>query len=306
MRFGLQQSAWVEPILLEKKKIIDEALDRYLPPENQYPPTIFSAMRYGVFSGGKRLRPILFLLTAELLGEDWRKLMPSACAMEFIHTSSLLLDDLPCMDNAETRRGRESAHRVYGEGSTVLASFALLMHAIHLLSLNSDIIEAKEATLSRVMREVSRAVGCFGMISGQLVDLEADQSTMDLTTLEYIHSHKTGSLFVISTVLPALWHEADEQAIRDLTAFAQDFGLAFQIQDDVDDFVVEDVPQHAGDATGRSKSTFVSFMGIDNARKLVERLAARAKAAVEKFGDRGKCLSAMVDCALLNSEPKAP
>ncbi|TLM97481.1 polyprenyl synthetase family protein, partial [bacterium] len=176
--------------LKSRAEIIDRELDRYLPGPEEQPPVLHQAMRYSIFAGGKRLRPLLVIAAAEAVGGTARQVMPTACAMEMIHTYSLIHDDLPAMDNDDYRRGRLTSHKVYGEAVAVLAGDALLTGAFELIAGNEEISGVSSDSVARVIREVGTASGSRGMIGGQVADMENEHKAVDAATLHYIHTHK--------------------------------------------------------------------------------------------------------------------
>lgn len=185
----------IEKYLKIKREGIDEALENCLPKEDAYPPKIHRAMRCSLLNGGKRIRPILTLATSQVVGKKANLLM-AACGIELIHTSSLILDDFPSMDNANFRRERPTTHKVFGEAVAILAAYGLLMKGFALIAQNCRKAKIDKKVASQIMEDISEAIGSSGMIGGQAVDL--DSKAMDLKTLEYIHSHKTGKLFAVA------------------------------------------------------------------------------------------------------------
>ena len=215
----------------EKKKKVDEALDRYLPGKNTFPRSIHKAMRYAIFSGGKRLRAILSIASAQACGGNMGDVMPSACAIEIIHSYSLIHDDLPAMDNDDYRRGKLSCHKKFGEDIGILTGDALLTLGFQLLAKGRD----SETNILR-LREITRAIGSTGMIGGQVVDMEEKgKNDTGLAVLEYINTHKTGALIAASVKTGAIGTTADDRKIKSIFRFGQYVGLAFQIVDDVID-----------------------------------------------------------------------
>jgi len=195
----------IERYLRAQKSLVDEALGRYLPPEEHYPSVIFQAMRYSVFAGGKRLRPILALAAAEAVGAGAEAVLPVACALECIHTYSLIHDDLPALDNDDFRRGNLTNHKVFGEANAILAGDALLTFAFELMTDARHWRDGMPASLLQVVYEIAQAIGTFGMIGGQVVDLQMERQEVDLKTLRYIHSHKTGALIRTSVRSGGFW-----------------------------------------------------------------------------------------------------
>jgi geranylgeranyl diphosphate synthase type II len=279
----------IATLLAEERRVIEGALDRWLPPPGEYPERIHEAIRYSALNGGKRLRPIIALAATRALGFDETRIVRSACAVEYVHCCSLVLDDLPSMDNAMMRRGRPTTHREFGVATAILAADALLMHAFKLLADNGVEVDAPGPAIARAVRDLATAVGSFGMVGGQHVDLEvADRETIDAATLEYIQSRKTGALFVVSAAVGGTLLGAPEARLAPLKAYARSLGLAYQIIDDVLDaegdaqILGKDVGQDAG------KNTFVTVHGPGAARGAARRLVAAAKAALDDIdGDSG-------------------
>lgn len=283
--------------LLETRKIlIERALDYFLPGEKQYPPEIHRAMRYSIFAGGKRLRPLLVLFSAELFTADWQRALPAACALELIHTYSLIHDDLPAMDDDDYRRGRLTSHKVFGEAVAILAGDALLTLAFEILAgspeqknefCSSYWINVQPEVKLKAIWELARAAGVEGMIGGQVVDLASEGKSIDAETLEYIDTHKTGELLLASVRLGALLAGAKLEELNKLTTFARLLGRAFQIVDDLLD--VEGNEQKMGKTKGkdvqREKANLVSCYGVDVAKKSRDRLYAQAVQELAYFGE---------------------
>jgi len=288
-----------------EKKLIDKALDKYLPPVEEYPPLIHKAMRYSIFPGGKRIRPVLLLASCRLCGGKVEDALPAACAIELIHSYSLIHDDLPALDNDDYRRGKPSCHKKFGEAIAVLTGDALLTHAFSVLS------RSKRA--KKVIREISQAIGTQGMLGGQVVDilkirkeaqrhkgtkaqripetkgqkLKIPQSAepnrnskagIDARTLEYIHTHKTGALIAISVKAGAIVAGAGESRINRLFMFGRHIGFAFQIIDDLKD-----------------REGYYSLLGVKEAKQKVEELVLQAKEELFPFGRRAAGLKSLAD-----------
>lgn len=273
----------------EYQASIDATLRSLVPDDGT---VVAKAMTYTLEAPSKRVRPVLTLLAAELCGGSAARAVTAAAAMELVHTSSLILDDLPSMDDAALRRGRAANHVAFGEAVAILAAFGLLNHAYGALA------RAYEPPLAATLAAlVSEAVGSRGLIGGQAIDLLATEKEIDFDLLERIHREKTGALFNASAVAGALTAAGDASAIAALSAFAKNLGLAFQIVDDVLD--VEGDPADTGKAVRQDarKTTFVSFSGVDGAHQLATELCLAADAALVPFGraaDRLRALSAFV------------
>ncbi|MBE9178073.1 polyprenyl synthetase family protein [Oculatella sp. LEGE 06141] len=261
-----------------------------------YPDKIYEAMRYSLMAGGKRLRPILCLATCELLGGTTEMAMPTACALEMIHTMSLIHDDLPAMDNDDYRRGKPTNHKVYGEDIAILAGDGLLAYAFEFVAAQTQQVSAERVL--QVIARLGHAVGAAGLVGGQVVDLESEgKPDVSLETLNFIHRHKTGALLEASVVCGAILAGADDSNLVRLSRYAQDIGLAFQIVDDVLDITAtqEELGKTAGKDLQAQKATYPSFWGIEESRRQAQALVTAAKAQVEPFGDRAKPLQAIAD-----------
>lgn len=263
--------------------MIDAALDALLPPETSYPPTIFKAMRYSVFAGGKRLRPLLLLAAAHALGVDGQRFLPVACGLELIHTYSLIHDDLPAMDNDDYRRGRLTNHKVFGEGIAILAGDGLLTQAFAVMLSQPDV---EPALLLQVVREIAQAAGPYGLVGGQVVDLESEHQHIDGETLRFMHSAKTGAMFRAAVRSGALLAQADDQELLALTQYAEQFGLAFQITDDILDVTgdAKKMGKAVGSDAKKAKATYVSLYSLPVARRMAEEAVAKAVDSLRNFG----------------------
>ena len=280
--------------LSERQALVEAALDRAI--AVVYPTTIYESMRYSLMAGGKRLRPILCLATCEMVGGTLEMAMPTACALEMIHTMSLIHDDLPAMDNDDYRRGKLTNHKVYGDDIAILAGDGLLAYAFEHLAAQTQNVPA-ERTL-QVVVQLAQAVGAAGLVGGQAVDLESEgKPDVTLETLSYIHRHKTGALLeacVISGAILAGVSDADRQP---LSRYAQDIGLAFQIVDDVLDITATsaELGKSAGKDLQAQKATYPSFWGIEESKRQANQLVADAKAQLAPYGDRAQPLLAIAD-----------
>ena len=282
----------VERYLQEQKALVDAALARFLPPEENYPPVIFQAMRYSVFAGGKRVRPILALAAAESVGAMPEDVLPMACALECLHTYSLIHDDLPAMDNDDYRRGRLTNHKMFGEANAILAGDALLTFAFELMTDARHWRGVSPARVLGVVYEIAYAGGAFGLVGGQVVDLQMERQAVDLPTLQYIHSHKTGALIRACVRCGALLGGGSPAEVEALTAYGTHIGLAFQIMDDILD--VRGDEQLMGKALrkdeNRQKATYPRLVGLTESEARAQAAAAAGVAALESFGERGAVL----------------
>ena len=276
----------------EKARLIDIALDNFLPTEETDPEIIHQAMRYSIFAGGKRLRPVLCLTAAEIVGSDVKLLSRAACAVELIHTYSLIHDDLPALDNDDYRRGKLTNHKVYGDAIAILAGDALLTRAFELIAECGQDSSTPPHVVIRVIKEVAAAAGSMGMIGGQVVDIESENKDIDKDTLTYIHSHKTGALFRASVRVGAMLGGGTETQLSQLTRYAESLGLAFQITDDVLD--VEGDSAKLGKAVGsderKNKNTYPARYGLSESKQLARQTVEDAVSALQGFDDRADIL----------------
>jgi geranylgeranyl diphosphate synthase, type II len=273
------------PFIAEHLAAIERELDRVVPPEARRPEGLHRAMRYTLFAPSKRVRAVLAILSADVCGGGELRALPAAAAIELVHASSLILDDLPALDNADLRRGRPANHVAHGEAMALMAAFNLFNLAF------STITEAYEPPLAgRLTALLASAVGSEGLVGGEVEDLLATERSISFETLELIHRWKTGALFVAAATAGALTAGARAEQATALAAYAKNLGLAFQIVDDLLD--VEGDPAETGKPrlTDARKTTFVSFSGTDGARELARELCDTATAALVPFGSRGSRL----------------
>ncbi|MEH2211804.1 geranylgeranyl diphosphate synthase CrtE [Nostoc sp.] len=279
--------------LKERQKLCDNALDRSIPVI--YPEKIYEAMRYSLLAGGKRVRPILCLATCEMMGGTIEMAMPTACAVEMIHTMSLIHDDLPAMDNDDYRRGKLTNHKVYGEDVAILAGDGLLALAFESVAIETPQSVKREVVL-QVIARLGRALGAGGLVGGQVVDLESEgKSDISLETLNFIHKHKTAALLEACVVCGGLIANASPEDVQRLTRYAQNIGLAFQIIDDILDITStqEQLGKTAGKDQKAQKVTYPSLWGLEESRSKAQELVKEACVELEPFGDRAKPLQAI-------------
>jgi geranylgeranyl diphosphate synthase, type II len=279
----------VRPLLEELNKfqsLVDGGLRSYFPPTAAYSHRVRKAMEYSLFAGGKRIRPILCLLACKAVGGRMIKALPAACALEYIHTYSLIHDDLPALDNDDYRRGLLSCHKKFGEATAILAGDALLTEAFSLLSDPEVMKKVQPRTRIRLIREIAGAAGIQGMVAGQEADLEAEKKKVSLDYLRYIHNHKTGAMIKASLVCGGLIGEGAPGEIRALRRFGEKIGLAFQIKDDM--LNVEGQAKVMGKKTGtdekKAKATYPVLMGMEKSKTLAQELLDEAKEALGIFG----------------------
>jgi len=280
----------------ERRRLVDAALDGALPAEATWPATIHRAVRYSLFAGGKRIRPLLVLAAGEAVGGAREELMPLACAVEMIHTYSLIHDDLPAMDNDDLRRGKPTSHKVFGEAIAILAGDALLTRAFHLLAeLPEGCSEARLRRRLQATALLGAACGTGGLIGGQVMDLESEGKAIDAASLERLHRAKTGALLSACVRGGALLGGAAPAALAALGHYGDAVGLAFQVVDDVLDATeaAERLGKTAGKDHAARKATYVSVHGLEQARILALRLLTEALAAVEALGREAELLRAL-------------
>jgi geranylgeranyl diphosphate synthase type II len=276
----------------KQQKRVERALQSSLPKPTTKPATIHKAMRYSMFAGGKRLRPILCLAAAEALGSNGNNALPLACAVECIHTYSLIHDDLPCMDDDDLRRGMPTSHKVFGEGMAVLAGDALLTLAFELMA---SVKGCSRYSTADMVLELGRASGSLGLIAGQVADLEGEKKKLGMNDLRYIHENKTAALITSSIRLGAMSANATAQQLKQLTTFGYSLGLAFQVIDDILDITQtsEQLGKSAGKDVKAQKSTYPALLGLEKAQKEATRLTHQAMTALKSLGKRAESLRAI-------------
>jgi geranylgeranyl diphosphate synthase type II len=282
----------LEAYLARGRGAVEGALAQSLPPLGSQPASLHEAVRYTLLLPGKRVRGVLVLASCELLKGRWDDALPLACAVEMVHASSLILDDLPSMDDATLRRGKPTLHKVVGEANAILAAVNLLNAAFVMIQ---EAPALKDRARSRATSRLAEAIGAAGLIGGQVADLEATGTKLDLDALEYIHSHKTGALFIAASELGAIAAGGSASAMEALHRYAKNLGLAFQITDDLLDYSGN--PETTGKDAGldRNRTTFVNLCGIDGARRLTDELIAASVAALKPFGRRAEILTGLAD-----------
>jgi geranylgeranyl diphosphate synthase type II len=284
--------------LASRQKRIDHALDRYLPKASTKPATLHKAMRYSLFAGGKRLRPVLCLAAAEACGGKISNALPLACALECIHTYSLVHDDLPSMDNDDFRRGRPTCHKVFGDGIAILAGDALLTIAFEIVS---SVRPAPRYNMSILLREVAVAAGSQKLIAGQVADLEAEGRNVKRDELRFIHENKTAAILKTSVRLGAMSANADAKKLRAITQFGHGLGLAFQVIDDILDLTQtsEILGKSAGKDVAAKKATYPAVIGLEKSRAEARRLTRQAHDALSVFaGSKAQALHALANYLL--------
>lgn len=281
----------------KKQEQVEAALAGELRPGDVLDKTLASSMEYSLMAGGKRLRPVLLMAAAEAVGGRGEEYLTSACAIEMIHTYSLIHDDLPAMDNDDYRRGKLTNHKVYGAGMATLAGDALLTLAFEVLLRQHGVSDAVKLT---VLREVSEAAGAKGMVGGQAMDLGAEGQQVNIITLRRMHMGKTGALFRAAVRAGAILADGDAAELVSLTRYAESFGLAFQITDDILDVTgaTEDIGKPAGSDERNHKTTYVTLATLPGAEKMARDAVATAVEALTPLGDRADFLRALAEFLL--------
>jgi len=280
--------------LEDKKNIIDKALDQFLPSENKLPFIIHQAMRYSVFSGGKRVRPILTLITAELLDQEIEKVISAACGIELIHTFSLIHDDLPCIDNDDFRRGKPSNHKVFGEAIALLAGDALLVSGFELIAKNSEVKGIKKQSIINLIKEISFYIGTANMLGGQVEDINPGNKNIKKEDLYNLYMKKTAALICVSIRAGAILSNANQRQLKALTRYGENIGLAFQIVDDMLDIMQ--------DERVMKKPTFPNQYGIKESKNEADRLIKEAKDSLKIFNNKAETLKNLADYILLREK----
>ena len=287
----------LERFLATRSAAVNRALDKFLPPETARPATIHKAMRYSLFAGGKRMRPALCLAAAAACSGSDSFAMPLACAVECIHTYSLIHDDLPAMDNDDYRRGKLTNHKVFGEGIAVLAGDALLTQAFEIAA---QCRAWPRYPHHRIIQELAIAAGSLQLIAGQVADLEAEGRKISAQQLRFIHERKTSALLCCSVRLGGMSANCNSSQLRALTSFGYHVGLAFQVIDDILDVTQtsEQLGKTAGKDTKARKATYPAIVGLEKSRKIAAQLTGRAFAALKPFRGRAAALEALAQYLL--------
>jgi geranylgeranyl diphosphate synthase type II len=289
-------SAELAEVLTARQQLVEAALDRWLPRQEGRPPTIHEAMRYSVFAGGKRLRPLLALLACEAASGDPDSALPAAAALEMIHTYSLIHDDLPAMDDDDFRRGRPTCHKVYGEAVAILAGDALLTHAFQVLA-DPTAGTTPEAARLAIVAEIAHAAGSLGMVGGQTMDILAEGRVLDPETLLDLHTRKTGALLRAAVRVGGIAAGAGEASLAALTRYGERIGLAFQIVDDILDIEGDsaEMGKSAGSDLRKQKATYPAIFGLEESKRQAAQLLGEAKDALQSLGAPAWTLLALAD-----------
>jgi len=278
--------------LQEKKRLVDHALDRYVPSSDGHASTVYNAMRYSLFAGGKRLRPILTIASSEAVGGYTDSVLPFACAIELIHTYSLIHDDLPAMDDDDYRRGNLTNHKVYGEAAAILAGDALLTEAFRLMTDSNTISGVDPNTVLNVINDIADAAGASGMVGGQMVDIELEGKQVDISDVEYIHTHKTGALIASSVRIGARLGGGTKEEVGLLSMYGSAIGLAFQTVDDILNVEGDEalLGKSVGSDANKKKATYPAVLGIDDSKKTADELIDKAIGYLRQFDNKAEPL----------------
>ena len=277
-------------IIKQRAKEVDSYLEQYLPKQTEYPSEIFEAMRYSIFAGGKRLRPIMLLSACETLGGESNKAIPFACAIEMIHTYSLIHDDLPAMDNDDYRRGMLTSHKKFGEAVAILAGDGLLHHALEVMAdacVKDCCIETTKA-----MQAIAHGAGVYGMLSGQVVDVLSEGKQIDEKTMYFIHKNKTAAMLQGALKAGALLAGATQQQVDNMEKAGEKIGVAFQIADDILDITstLEELGKPVHSDEKNEKNTYVTMYGIEKSKEMVKTLSQEAMIILKTFGEKANFL----------------
>ncbi|GAA0861166.1 polyprenyl synthetase family protein [Paraclostridium tenue] len=275
---------------------IEILLNEYMPKEEGYQKTIFEAMNYSLSAGGKRLRPILTLEACKLVGGNEKDAIPFAAAIEMIHTYSLIHDDLPALDNDDLRRGRKTNHKVYGEAMAILAGDGLLNYAYEIM-LKESIGKDDSNKYLKAINEIAKASGIYGMIGGQVVDIESEGKSIDKDKLDFIHMNKTAAIIIGCMRAGAIIGGASENQLENITKYAKNIGLSFQIVDDILDVVGDEAKlgKKVGSDIDNEKSTYPSLIGLDKSKEIAKNLIEEAKLSISNIDKDREFLNSLAD-----------
>jgi geranylgeranyl diphosphate synthase type II len=294
---AVDHDSMLRTYLRNRKALVDEALDRLVPAEGKEPEEIVKAMRYSLFAGGKRLRPILCIAAAEAVGGSLDHVMPVACALECIHTYSLIHDDLPAMDDDDFRRGQPTNHKVFGEAMAILAGDALLTEAFSILAEAARMDGMDASRLLQAIADIARAAGVWGMVGGQVMDVRSEGKTVDTDILYGIHERKTGAMIRVSVRSGALLAGGTEGQITALSDYGRRIGLAFQIADDMLNVMGNStlMGKNTGSDASRGKVTFPALIGMEASQKKLATLVREAIANLAQFDEKAAPLRRLAE-----------
>ncbi|GAA0091642.1 MULTISPECIES: polyprenyl synthetase family protein [Paraclostridium] len=275
---------------------IEDLLNEYMPKVEGYQKTIFDSMNYSLKAGGKRLRPILTLEACKLVGGNEKDAYPFAVAIEMIHTYSLIHDDLPALDNDDLRRGRKTNHKVYGEAMAILAGDGLLNYAYEIM-LRESLSKGEPEKYLKAINEIAKASGIYGMIGGQVVDIESEGKSIDMEKLDFIHMNKTAAIIIGCMRAGAIIGGASEEELENVTKYAKNIGLSFQIVDDILDIVGDEAKlgKKVGSDIDNEKSTYPSLIGLEKSKETANKLIAEAKMSIDYINKDSEFLNNLAD-----------
>ncbi|EQK43790.1 polyprenyl synthetase family protein [[Clostridium] bifermentans ATCC 638] len=275
---------------------IEDLLNEYMPKVEGYQKTIFDSMNYSLKAGGKRLRPILTLEACKLVGGNEKDAYPFAVAIEMIHTYSLIHDDLPALDNDDLRRGRKTNHKVYGEAMAILAGDGLLNYAYEIM-LRESLSKGEPEKYLKAINEIAKASGVYGMIGGQVVDIESEGKSIDMEKLDFIHMNKTAAIIIGCMRAGAIIGGASEEELENVTKYAKNIGLSFQIVDDILDIVGDEAKlgKKVGSDIDNEKSTYPSLIGLEKSKETANKLIAEAKMSIDYINKDSEFLNNLAD-----------
>ncbi|CEK31468.1 geranyltranstransferase [[Clostridium] sordellii] len=275
---------------------IEQILNEYMPKEEGYQKKIFESMNYSLKAGGKRLRPILTLEACKIVGGEEKDAIAFAVAIEMIHTYSLIHDDLPALDNDDLRRGRKTNHKVYGEAMAILAGDGLLNYAYEIM-LKESIGKNYPEKYLKAINEIAKAAGIYGMIGGQVVDIESEGKKIDMDKLDFIHMNKTAAIIVGCMRAGAIIGNATDKQLEDITKYAKNIGLSFQIVDDILDIVGDEAKlgKNVGSDIDNEKSTYPSLIGLERSKEVANQLIKEAKASINQISKDNAFLNGLAE-----------
>lgn len=290
----------LKSVLQEKRTVVEESLKRFLPTPETYPEILCKSIQYSLFAGGKRLRPILTLSSCEAIGGSIEDALPFACAIEMIHTYSLIHDDLPSMDDDTYRRGKLTNHKVFGEAMAILSGDALLTHAFFIMTDSGNIKNIRPSCVIQIVNEISSWCGINGMIAGQVTDIQSQNKRINKDMLRYIHINKTAALIKASVRAGAIVGGASQKNLDSLTEYGEKIGLAFQITDDILDIEgkMEKLGKDVGSDRRHKKATYPEYIGLEESKKKAEKLMGEAMDAIKGFGSRADLLKELAGFVL--------
>lgn len=287
-----EESLDLRPYLREKKAIVDRTLEAHFPVAEGPASDLIDAMKYSLFAGGKRLRPILCLAGAEAVGGTETDVLPAACALELIHTYSLIHDDLPLMDDDDLRRGKPTCHKIFGEAVALLAGDGLLTESFNLMTAPELVERVSPHLIFKVIALISKAAGYRGMVGGQVVDIQSEGKAADLSVVEFMHTHKTGALISASVASGAILAGGDKSELEAITSYGQKIGLAFQISDDILDIEGDSMTmgKESGSDEQKGKITYPAVIGLSKAKQVQSELVEASIESLRAFDHRAEPL----------------